>query len=139
MRSILPSPFLKFALIADAVVGAAMAALQLLFAKELAAPLGLPAELLTGTGLFLVAYVALLLVMASRARLWAALVQFVVIGNVGWALGCAGLMLGGGATALGLAFLVVHIAGVLSFATLEQIGLRRSAPAGGAARTAVAF
>jgi hypothetical protein len=132
MRSIQPSRLLKLVLLADALVGTAMAAVQLLFTSPLTALLGLPRSLLLDSGVFLLAYVALLLIMATRPRLWSALVGVVVLGNIAWALACVGLMLGSilAPTGWGLAFLAMHATGVLGFAALEWLGWRRSASAG---------
>ncbi|MCU7370563.1 hypothetical protein PEC18_06650 [Paucibacter sp. O1-1] len=131
MRTVQSSPILKLALLADAVVSGSIAAAQLLFAAPMAGLLGLPKPLLLESGLFLVFYVALLLLMASRGRLWSALVGVVVVGNIGWALACIALALSGAVapTGWGLAYLALHAFGVLGFAALEWIGLRRSADA----------
>jgi hypothetical protein len=58
MKSIYPGPLLKFALITDAVVTGAVAALQLLLPQFLADQLALPRALLLGTGALLVACTA---------------------------------------------------------------------------------
>ena len=91
MRSIHPSRFLIVALRADALVSAAVAALQLLFTAWLAESLQLPSALLVQTGVFLIAYANLLLWLASRARLARAWIGLVIVGNIGWALACLAL------------------------------------------------
>jgi hypothetical protein len=67
--SILPAPLLRQALLADAVTTAACAALLLGGAGFLDGLLGLPAALLTGAGLVLVPFVALVAWLGTRARL----------------------------------------------------------------------
>ena len=128
MKSVQPAPFLKFAFIADAAVSGAVGVLQLLLPRALADWLLLPNALLLGTGVFLAAYAALLLVFARSKSLWRALVQFVIIGNVGWAIACLALLTSGAVapSALGSAFLAVQVVAVLAFAGLEFAGLKRS-------------
>ena len=148
MHTIHPSRLLKVALLADALVSGAVALLQLLAGKLLAGLLALPAVLLLESGVFLVGYVTLLLVLATRRRLWSGLVWAVVIGNVGWAVGCLSLIpllpLTGNAPAspLGIAFLLVQAVVVLAFALLQWRGWRASSGAtaaqGGVAGSAAA-
>ena len=129
MKTVLPSRQLKIALTADAIVGATIALLHLALPSWLASLLMLPAALLLGTGLFLAGYAVMLVLMARSGRLPRALVQFVVIGNVGWAGACFALMLGDAVAPnpLGLGYLVIHMVSVLAFAALEFAGLRSSA------------
>ncbi|MEK8051536.1 hypothetical protein AACH10_14905 [Ideonella sp. DXS22W] len=131
MRSVLPSPLLRGAFVLDAVVSAAAGVLQLAPGARMVAWLGLPAPLLTETGVFLLAYAGALLLLARSRTLWAPLVQAVVLGNAGWALGCVlALLLGWLApTALGTAWLLLQAVAVLAFAAAEGLGLARSAPA----------
>jgi hypothetical protein len=130
MNSIAPSRFLKRALLADAAVSGAVAVLQLVAASLLAAETGLPGALLKGTGLFLIAYVALLITLATRQRLWPALIWFVIIGNVGWAIAAIAVTQTLPLSTLGHAFAAVHAVAVTVFAGLEYRGLapRESAP-----------
>jgi hypothetical protein len=86
MQTVHPSRLLRIALLADAVVSGAMGVLQLGAAAALATLLELPQALLLGTGEFLLAYALLLVTLATRTRLWPALVTFIVLGNVLWAL-----------------------------------------------------
>jgi hypothetical protein len=147
MHMIQSSRLLKFALFADAVVSGAVALLQLLAGKLLAGLLALPAVLLLESGVFLVAYVALLVALATRRRLWSWLVWAVIAGNVAWAVGCVGLLKllpalggdgsdgGGPASPLGVAFLLVQAFTVLTFALLEWRGWRVSPVARWAGQT----
>src|SRR5688572_10556003 len=83
---LLPSPTLRMALWTDAAVSGAAGALQLAGGDALAALFGLPVSLSLPSGVFLLAYAAMLVAMARAPRLHAALVALVVFGNLGWAL-----------------------------------------------------
>ena len=136
MNTVKPSRLLRGALLADALVSAGAAALQLLPAGAVAELTGLPRPLLAATGAFLLVYVALLLVMARSTRLWSTLVLLVVIGNAGWALGCLALAIRWALPAPGTAWLLVQAVAVLAFALLQWRGLAASpaaTPAAGAA------
>lgn len=134
MKTILPSRLLKSVLLLDAFVSGAVALLQLAAPGWLAGFLELPRALLIETGVFLVAYVVLLLVLASRARLWSGLVWLVVFGNVGWAVGCVALLASNAVSpnGLGALFLVLHALTVVLFANFEFVGLKASQPVGAA-------
>lgn len=140
MKSIQPSPLLKQALFADALISGAVALLQVGPTAMLAGLLQLPPALLQATGLFLVGYVALLLGLARAARVWAPLIGLVVLGNVGWAVGCVALLVSGAVvpSGLGTLFVWVQAVTVLLFAALQGRGLRLSpaVPAGPAVRHA---
>jgi hypothetical protein len=87
--SILASPrFLPRVIAADAISCAGAGALQLGLTETLARLTGLPAALLTGTGVFLLAYAALAAWMARRPVPPRRLIGFVVAGNLAWAAGC---------------------------------------------------
>lgn len=128
MTSIHPSPLLKFALRADAFVSAAVAALQLLLLDWLADKLTLPRPLLMGTGVFLLLYAAMLVLLSNFTSVWRVLILFVVAGNVGWAAGCIAMLAESLVTpsALGIAFVLVQALTVLAFAALEWSGLKAS-------------
>lgn len=127
MTSIVPSAFLKRVLLADAGVSGAVAVLQLVATRQLAAHTGLPAGLLFGTGLFLCGYVALLITLAKRHSVWSSMVWIVIAGNVAWAVAALAV----GATLrlalLGEAFAGAHALAVTTFAYLEYRGLSTSA------------
>jgi hypothetical protein len=125
--TIAPSRLLVTALRADAAVSGAVALLQLGAAGLIASLTGLAQPLLVASGLFLVGYVVLLLVLAGARRVWKPLLWAVIAGNVGWALGAIALAGAGGASALGIAFLALHAVATLTFAGWEGVGLRRSA------------
>ena len=131
MKTIAPVRFLKLALYGDAAASATLAGGQLLFPALLSEHLSLPTILLTETGIFLVGYVLMLLCLAGMARVWAAAIQFVVIGNVGWALGCLALAATPlvSPSGLGVAFLLFQAVAVLLFAWMERAGLQASTDA----------
>lgn len=144
MRNIQPSPLLKAALTADALVSGAVAALQLIGGQSLASWLALPQPLLTATGAFLVAYAVVLLVLARSRSVVSPLVWIIVLGNLGWALACIALLATGSLTTgfLGTVFVLVQAAAVLVFAALEYKGMKTSVPCAslgsGGARNAAA-
>lgn len=128
MTFIRSSKLLRRALVADAVVSGAVGALQVALTPWLDTVLALPASLLLGTGIFLLGYASVLIVMAASTALPAGLVWIVVCGNVGWGIAGAWLLIVGRVdpTVLGTAFVLVHIVAVLAFAIAEYFGLSRS-------------
>ncbi|MBT9502975.1 MAG: hypothetical protein IV092_17145 [Burkholderiaceae bacterium] len=140
MSTLPMSPTLKVALLADAIVSGAVAAQQLAFTTPLAELTLLPAALLSGTGLFMVGYTALLLALWRAPRVLPWLIRCIVAGNVGWALACLALLAGQVVTfnAWGEALLLVQAAGVLVLAGWEGLGLRRCGQARPGLRAAAA-
>jgi len=134
MKTVSPSRLLKLALTADAVVSGLVGMLQLAALDWLSQLLSLPRSLLLETGVFLIGYAVLLVVLARSAKVWQALIGMVVVGNVGWAIGCVVLVASGVLSpgAMGLAFVAVQAITVLVFAALEFNGLTASARAPGA-------
>ena len=122
------SPLLRFALRIDAVASAASGVAMSAAPAALHDRTGIPAALLLGAGVFCLGYAALIFYMSTRARLPAAAVWAVVLGNLGWAAGC--LVLAFDVTpmpsALGVAFLVAQGGAVAVFAALQFLGLKRS-------------
>lgn len=129
MTSIHPTRFLRHALIADALACSALVLLQLSLPDFLARQLQLPSVLLTGSGIFLAAYVVLLIVLASSKSVWKAMVGLVVVGNVGWAAGCIALAALAAPSGLGVAYLLAQAVFVLVIARFEWVGLSGSAVA----------
>ena len=123
-----PSIFLRRALLADAVVTGAVALLQTFGAGALSPMLNLPQVLVLETGLFLIAYTALVGWLGTRPSMPRALVAIVIAGNAAWALGSIALMFSGAVTPnlLGYAFIAVHAISTGVFAELQYIGLRKS-------------
>jgi hypothetical protein len=134
MAQITPSLFLKRALLADAVVSGAVAVLQLVAYNQLASLTGLSSALLLGTGTFLVGYVALLIVLALRATVPAAMIWLVIAGNLAWAVAALAVSATLPLATLGHAFAGVHALAVTTFSYLEYRGLGASAQTGGVAR-----
>jgi hypothetical protein len=132
--SILASPrFLPRVMAADAISCTATGAVQLGLTDTLARLTGLPAVLLTGTGLFLLAYAALAAWMARRPVPPRRLIGLVVAGNLAWAVGGVALLASGlGAqTALGVAWVLAQVVVVVALAQLQWMGLRATRPARG--------
>ncbi|MGM4923551.1 hypothetical protein AB8A31_11635 [Tardiphaga sp. 804_B3_N1_9] len=126
-----PSLLLRRAIQIDAIVSGAMA-LLLTFATGLLAPLlHLPEALLLESGLFLIAYAALVGWLGTRATMPKLLVLVIIIGNALWTLGSIGLLFSGAVTPnlLGQIFVAAQAIAVGVFAELQYIGLRRSAAA----------
>lgn len=127
--SVFASPrFLPNVMWADAASFAATGALQVAFTDALARLTGLPAPLLMGTGVFLLAYAALAAFMASRSTPPRALIGLVVVGNFGWAVACVALLVSGmfPVTAVGVAWVLAQAVCVIVLAELQWTGLRRT-------------
>lgn len=126
-----PSPFLRRALIADAVFSG-VAALGFTFgAGTFASLLNLPEALLRETGLFLIAYAAFVGWLGSRQLMMKALVMIVIAGNAGWTLGSIALLFSG-AVSPNLPGMVMVVAQAIAtgvFAELQYIGFRKSGSA----------
>ena len=122
------STFLRRALLADAVFSG-VAALGFTFgASAFATLFNLPEALLRETGLFLIAYAALVGWLASRASVAKALVLLVVVGNAAWTVGSVALLLSG-AVSPNIAGEIMVVAQAIAtgvFAELQYVGLRRS-------------
>lgn len=129
MNTLRPSVLLRRALLLDAVVSGANAALMVAGAGLLAPLLGLPAGLLLPAGLALLPYAALLLWLATREAVSRGAVVFVIACNLLWALDCVLLLATSWVTPtlLGEAYVALHIVAVLGFAALQWMGLQRSA------------
>jgi hypothetical protein len=124
-----PSSLLRRALLADAVFSGIAAILLTADASALAPLLELPEVLLRETGLFLIAYSALVGWLSSRSSLAKGLVMVVIAGNAVWTVASIVLLLSGAVTpnALGEAFVVAQAIATGVFAELQYMGLRRSA------------
>jgi hypothetical protein len=123
-----PSSFLRRALQADAIFSGVSAVMLAIGAGQFAPLLNLPETLLRETGLFLIAYAALVGWLGTRQSMPRVLVGVVIAGNAAWTLASIALLLSDavtpnllGETAIALQAIVV---GVL--AELQYVGLRRS-------------
>lgn len=125
--SLFISPFLRKALIADAVISGA-AALLMAFGADLVASLtALPAPLLVWAGAVLFPFVALLAITARREAAPKALLGFIILANIAWVV--ASLVLVFAAltpNTLGYAFVIGQALAVAVFAEWQIIGLRQS-------------
>jgi hypothetical protein len=126
-----PSMLLRRALLADAIFSGVSAVLLRLGAGELAPLTNLPEALLRETGLFLIAYAALVGWLGSRPLMPKALVVVVIAGNAAWMLASIALLFSGAVTPnlLGEAFVAIQAIAVGALAELQYIGLRKSANA----------
>jgi hypothetical protein len=123
-----PSPFLRRAILADAIFSGASALLLTFGAGALAPWLSLPEALLRETGLFLIAYAALVGWLGTRQSMPKALVMIVIAGNAAWTIASIALLFSGAVTPnlLGEAAIAIQAIAVGTFAELQYIGLRRS-------------
>jgi hypothetical protein len=126
-----PSLFLRRAIQADAIFSGASAVLLTLGAGALAPWLNLPEALLRETGLFLIAYTALVGWLGTRQAMPRAVVVIVIAGNAAWAVASIALLFSGAVTPnlLGEAFVALQAIVVGALAELQYIGLRRSSDA----------
>ena len=123
-----PSLFLRRAIQADAIFSGVSAVLLTLGAADLAALLNLPEALLRETGLFLVAYAALVAWLGTRANMPRALVIIVIAGNSAWTVASIALLFIDAVmpNLLGQAAIAMQAIVVGALAELQYIGLRRS-------------
>ena len=126
-----PSTFLSRALLADAIFSGVAAVVLTLGAGALAPFLNLPEALLRESGLFLIAYAALVGWLATRSTVAKTLVLLVVVGNAAWTLGSIALLFSG-AVSPNLAGELMVVAQAIAtgvFAELQYVGLRKSGSA----------
>jgi hypothetical protein len=123
-----PSLLLRRALLADAIFSGASALLLSLGAGALAPLLDLPQALLRETGLFLIAYTALVGWLGTRPSLPKPLVAIVVAGNAAWTIASVVLLFSGWVTPNLLGELLVAAQAIVVgvFAELQYVGLRKS-------------
>lgn len=131
MSSFFASPrFLSRVMWVDAASCTATGALQLGFTDALARLTGLPAGLLFGSGVFLLAYALAAAAMAARATPPRTLIGLVVVGNFGWAAACVALLASGvfAVTAMGVAWVLAQAVTVVLLAEAQWMGLRATRP-----------
>ena len=123
-----PSLFLRRAILADAIFSGASAVLLALGAGPLAPLLNLPEPLLRETGLFLIAYAALVWWLGTRQAMPKPLVIIVIAGNAAWTLASIALLFSGwvNPNLLGEILVAMQAIAVGAFAELQYIGLRKS-------------
>ena len=123
-----PSTFLRRAILADAAFSG-ISAVALTFGAGMLAPwLNLPEALLRETGLFLIAYAALVGWLGTRQSIPKAWVVIVVAGNAAWTVASIALLFSGAVSPNLLGEIVVAAQAIATgvFAELQYIGLRRS-------------
>ena len=126
-----PSSFLRRAILADAIFSGVSAMLLTFGAGALAPWLSLPEALLRETGVFLIAYAALVGWLGTRQSMPKPLVVIVISGNAAWMLASIALLFSGAVTPnlLGEAFVAIQAIAVGALAELQYIGLRNSGAA----------
>ena len=126
-----PSLFLRRALLADAIFSGIAAVLFTVDADALAPLLNLPEALLRETGLFLIAYTALVGWLGTRQTMPKVLAAIVIAGNIAWTVASIALLFSGAVTPNLLGEIVVVAQAIATgvFAELQYIGLRRSGSA----------
>ncbi|PSJ53718.1 hypothetical protein [Kumtagia ephedrae] len=122
------TPFLRNALLLDAVVSGAAAVLMAGGSALLSPLLGLPEPLLFWAGIALVPFVALLVVLSRRPSVPRLLLVDVIGINALWVAASIGLLFTGwvAPTMLGYAFVIAQAAAVALFAELQLVAMRRA-------------
>ncbi|MGA4638028.1 hypothetical protein ACPA5B_29555 [Pseudomonas solani] len=131
MTTVQPSPLLRRVLQLDALLSGAAGLLMTLGAGPLSSLLALPAALLTGAGLLMLPWCAVLLWLARRETLDRRAVWAVIAVNAVWVVDSLLLLVSGWVqpTLLGQAFVIAQALAVVLFAELQFFGLKRSAEA----------
>ena len=122
------SAFLRRAIQADAIFSGASAVILTIGGGEIAPLLNLPEALLRETGLFLIAYAALVGWLGTRSVMPKILVAIVIAGNAAWALASIALLFSSAVAPnlLGEAAIAMQAIVVGVLAELLYVGLRRS-------------
>jgi hypothetical protein len=122
------SLFLRRAFLLDTIASGMMAVLLTFGAGELAPLFSLPEQLLRETGLFLIAYTALVGWLATRQSMPKTLVIIVIAGNTAWTIASIALLFSSAVTPnlLGQIFIAAQAIVPGALAELQYIGLRRS-------------
>jgi hypothetical protein len=120
------SPFLRQALIADAVASGATGFLMLVAAAFLSDLLGLPMALLRWAGAALLPFAVILALLGLRERVPPAAIWAVIAVNGIWAAESILLLLSGwvAPTGLGYAFVTAQALAVAGLAQAQYLGLR---------------
>ncbi|MBA2253877.1 MAG: hypothetical protein H0W07_02015 [Chloroflexi bacterium] len=128
-----PSPFLRRVLIVDALASGATALLLIVAADLLHSLLAVPGTLSRAAGLLLVPYVAVVAILALRARFPAIAVWAVIAANLLWTAASA-LVLASGAIApnlLGYAVVLAQAIVVGVLGALQYVAMRAQPAAPG--------
>ena len=121
------SAFLRRAIQADAIFSGASAVILTIGGGEIAPLLNLPEALLRETGLFLIAYAALVGWLGTRPVMPKIPVAIVIAGNAAWALASIALLFSSAVAPnlLGEAAIAMQAIVVGVLAELQFVGLRR--------------
>ena len=116
---------LKVALSLDLFTTMLFALAQIFLSPLLAAHTSIPEAFLFRSGLVMLVFSATLIYILSMPTNYAKLVNGLILGNMGWALGCvlAFVFLHESLTPVGQAFIAMHLSGVCFFSFLEYKGL----------------
>jgi hypothetical protein len=127
MNSIRQIPFLRAALLIDAVASGVTAALLVAGADALRDLLGLPVALMREAGVILVFYVGFVVFVATRARIAAGAVWAVIACNALWTLVSFAILEADlvAPTTLGTVFVIGQALAVLALGALQLFALRR--------------
>jgi hypothetical protein len=122
------APFLRRALIADAVISGTTGLFLFAGAGLLSPILNVPAELLRSAGVSLLPFCAFLVYLCTRGHLPRMSVWLVIALNVAWVIGSVLLLFVDrlDPSRLGVAFILVQAAAVAVFAEMQYVGLRRA-------------
>lgn len=122
------SSFLRYILLADAATCLACGLLLTIGGGLLENILGLPNSLIFYAGLSLFAFVALLFWAATRKTISKPIIWLIIGLNLIWTLDSFLLLISGyvAPTTFGYVFVIFQAIGVLIFANLEFIGMRKS-------------
>jgi hypothetical protein len=118
-------PLLKFALLADAVASGATGLLMAAGASYLTGLLGLSADLLLYSGLFLLPYALAVAYVGSRTHIKPGMVWPIIVLNILWTIDSFILIARTEATALGMAFVTFQALVVFAFAVAQIMGIKR--------------
>lgn len=122
------TPFLRNALLLDAVVSGAAAILMVAGSSFLAPLLELPVPLLLWAGVALVPFVILLLATARRGAAPRSLLTTIVVLNAAWVVASVGILFAGTAqpNVLGILFVLAQAIAVAFFTLLQWVGIGRA-------------
>ena len=127
MTSLREISFLRIALLIDAVASGMTAVLLVAGADVLRDWLGLPVVLMREAGLILVAYVAFVVIVATRVQISTGAVWAIIACNALWAIASVAIIETGmvAPTMLGAVFVVGQALAVLALGGLQFFALRR--------------
>jgi hypothetical protein len=121
------STFLRWALLADAVISGATGLLMLVAASILETWLGVPTSLMRSAGVVLLPFAGLVVYLSRRNQISRSGVWTVIALNVAWVVGSVLLLVTRSIqpTTLGIAFIGAQALAVAFFAEVQYVGLRK--------------